>query len=87
MFSKARDLSRAMLAYTELPDELRALEPPDPIPNSAVKRRIADGSVVFRHVRVGHRQAFISKKSSSERMGFFLKKYLLSHSHMGSHVK
>jgi len=59
LFSKARDLSGAMLAYTELPDELRALEPPDPIPNSAVKRRIADGSVVFRHVRVGHRQAFI----------------------------
>lgn len=33
-------------------------EPPDPIPNSEVKLLSADGSVVFRHVRVGHRQAF-----------------------------
>ena len=38
-------------------DDHRALEPPDPIPNSAVKRRIADGSVGSPHVRVGHRQA------------------------------
>ena len=30
--------------------------PPDPIPNSEVKRRCADGSVGFPHVRVGHRQ-------------------------------
>src|SRR5690606_38505276 len=35
----------------------RELEPPDPIPNSAVKRLLADGSVGFPHVRVGHRQA------------------------------
>src|SRR5690606_2880969 len=35
----------------------RALEPPDPIPNSEVKRCIADGSVGLPHVRVGHRQA------------------------------
>ena len=33
------------------------MEPPDPIPNSAVKRCIADGSVGFPHVRVGHCQA------------------------------
>lgn len=44
-------------AATELLDDHRALEPPDPIPNSAVKRRIADGSVGSPHVRVGHRQA------------------------------
>ena len=31
--------------------------PPDPFPNSAVKRSCADGSVGFPHVRVGHRQA------------------------------
>ena len=43
-------------APTELLDDHRALEPPDPIPNSAVKRRIADGSVGLPHVRVGHRQ-------------------------------
>jgi hypothetical protein len=35
------------------------LEPPDPIPNSEVKRLSADGSVGFPHVRVGHRQALI----------------------------
>ena len=33
------------------------MEPPDPFPNSEVKRRIADGSVGSPHVRVGHRQA------------------------------
>ena len=32
---------------TSLPDDNRALVPPDPIPNSEVKRRIADGSVAF----------------------------------------
>ncbi len=40
-----------------LPGDHRVLEPPDPIPNSEVKRQIADGSVGFPHVRVGHRQA------------------------------
>ena len=40
----------------------RELEPPDPIPNSEVKRLIADGSVGLPHVRVGHRQALIMKK-------------------------
>jgi hypothetical protein len=43
-------------------DDHRALEPPDPIPNSAVKRRIADGSVGSPHVRVGHRQALKKEK-------------------------
>lgn len=44
------------LLATEFLDDHRALEPPDPIPNSAVKRCIADGSVGLPHVRVGHRQ-------------------------------
>ena len=48
---------RAVTA-TELLDDHRVLEPPDPIPNSVVKRDIADGSVGLPHVRVGHRQAF-----------------------------
>ena len=48
--------------HNSLPDEHRAPEPPDPIPNSEVKRCIADGSVGFPHVRVGHRQALILKK-------------------------
>ena len=51
---------------TELLDDHRALEPPDPIPNSAVKRRIADGSVGFPHVRVGHRQAPIPNPQSEQ---------------------
>ena len=33
------------------------LDPPDPMPNSVVKRISADGSVGLPHVRVGHRQA------------------------------
>ena len=36
-------------------------DPPDPMPNSEVKRSSADGSVGFPHVRVGHRQALILK--------------------------
>ena len=52
----------------------RELEPPDPIPNSEVKRFIADGSVGFPHVRVGHRQALISRKATQSG-GLFL--YLL----------
>jgi hypothetical protein len=38
-------------------DDNRAVEPPESIPNSEVKRSIADGSVGHPHVRVGHRQA------------------------------
>ncbi len=53
---------RAKLAlwgiHADLSGDLRVLEPPDSIPNSEVKRYIADGSVGFPHVRVGHRQAF-----------------------------
>ena len=56
---------------TELLDDHRALEPPDPIPNSVVKRRIADGSVGLPHVRVGHRQAPIRNPSFERSWGFF----------------
>ncbi len=41
----------------ELPDGYRVLVPPDTIPNSEVKRYIADGSEGPPLVRVGHRQA------------------------------
>ena len=34
-----------------------AVVPPDPIPNSEVKRSSADDSVGSPHVKVGHRQA------------------------------
>ena len=59
--------------HTSLLDDNRAVEPPDPIPNSEVKRSIADGSVGLPHVRVGHRQA--SKYKNPNRIagwGFFL---------------
>ena len=39
------------------------MEPPDPIPNSEVKRFSADGSVGSPHVRVGHCQDLIPKKA------------------------
>ena len=55
-----------------LPDEHRAVEPPDPLPNSEVKRSIADGSVGFPHVRVGHRQAFNKTPHPGNRVGFFI---------------
>ena len=57
---------------TELLDDHRALEPPDPIPNSVVKRRIADGSVGSPHVRVGHRQASIPNPSAASVAGGFV---------------
>ena len=46
------------------------MDPPDPMPNSVVKRNSADGSVGPPHVRVGHRQASNFKRPS-ERMAFF----------------
>ena len=49
------------------------MEPPDPIPNSEVKRLSADGSVGFPHVRVGHRQApHLIRKPQCSRTGAFL---------------
>ena len=49
------------------------LEPPDPIPNSEVKRISADGSVGSPHVRVGHCQDLNPKKPLLHRSrGFFL---------------
>ena len=54
-----REVAEVLLrSPTFLPDEHRELEPPDPIPNSDVKRFIADGSVGIPHVRVGHCQVF-----------------------------
>ena len=45
-------------------------EPPDPIPNSEVKTLCADGSVPFRHARVGHCQALIRKNPRARPWGF-----------------
>ncbi len=60
-----------------MPDDYRALEPPDPIPNSDVKRCIADGSVGLPHVRVGHRQASIMKRANFIVSPFFMSCYLI----------
>ena len=50
-----------------------ALVPPDPIPNSEVKRCIADDSVGPPHVKVGHRQGLIPQpRRLSRRRGFRL---------------
>lgn len=48
--------SRVLLKPNLLGDN-SIVVPPDPIPNSEVKRNRADGSVGSPHVRVGHRQA------------------------------
>ena len=52
--------------------------PPDPIPNSEVKRRCADGSVGLPHVRVGHRQV-VNVEPRAKELGFlfmdFVKDY------------
>ena len=50
---------------TVFPGDHSRLEPPDPIPNSEVKRTYADDSVGFPHVKVGHRQVFILKSDVS----------------------
>ena len=49
------------------------MEPPDPLPNSEVKRLSANGSVGFPHARVGHRQApnYGKPRSRCDR-GFFV---------------
>ena len=49
----------------------RAVVPPDPIPNSEVKRRCADGSVGLPHVRVGHRQV-LNVEPRAEWLGVFV---------------
>ncbi len=46
-------------------------EPPDPIPNSAVKPLSADDSVRGSHAKVGHCQAFNTKTQIIYRFGFF----------------
>ena len=55
-----------------LPGDHRDVEPPDPLPNSEVKRVIADGSVGSPHVRVGHRQALKQKRLTRNGGPFFI---------------
>ena len=54
-----------------LPGGDSAVVPPDPMPNSEVKRRSADGSVGSPHVRVGNCQASNKKNPVPEGAGFF----------------
>src|SRR5471032_971946 len=54
-----------------LPGGTSAVVPPDPMPNSEVKRRSADGSVGSPHARVGNCQASNKWKTPVERLGFF----------------
>src|SRR5689334_20388878 len=56
-------------------------EPPDPIPNSEVKTLCADGSVPFRHARVGHCQA--SNRNPRARKGSGV--FCWSHIYIGHH--
>ncbi len=52
-----------------------AVVPPDPMPNSEVKRRSADGSVGSPHARVGNCQTSNKTKGSVGRLGLLF--YLL----------
>ena len=72
MANAARCVRKTKSIQASLPGDNRALEPPDPIPNSEVKRRIADGSVGLPHVRVGHRQALIRNPVTRLSGGIFL---------------
>ena len=60
-----------VLIKQNLPGGTSAVVPPDPMPNSEVKRRSADGSVGSPHVRVGNCQASNKAESPVERLGFF----------------
>jgi hypothetical protein len=55
-----------------LPGGSSAVVPPDPMPNSEVKRRSADGSVGSPHARVGNCQASNKVRNLSESWGFLL---------------
>ena len=59
-----------VLIKQNLPGGTSAVVPPDPMPNSEVKRRSADGSVGSPHVRVGNCQASNKAESSVERLSF-----------------
>ena len=59
---KSQSGAGATLRHSKrLPGGHSGVEPPDPFPNSEVKRTSADGSV-HPHARVGHRQGFYFEK-------------------------
>ena len=55
-----------------LPGGCSAVVPPDPMPNSEVKRRSADGSVGSPHARVGNCQASNKSERLSRKTGPFV---------------
>ena len=63
-----------VLTKQNLPGGTSAVVPPDPMPNSEVKRRSADGSVGLPHVRVGHRQV-VNVNPELNGLGFCFIKY------------
>ncbi|AMO51116.1 Hypothetical protein AKI40_4742 [Enterobacter sp. FY-07] len=54
-----------------MPGGTSAVVPPDPMPNSEVKRRSADGSVGSPHARVGNCQASNKAEGPVGRLGLF----------------
>ncbi len=64
-----------VLIKQNLPGGDSAVVPPDPMPNSEVKRRSADGSVGSPHVRVGNCQASNKTKGSVERLGLLFLRF------------
>jgi hypothetical protein len=50
----------------------KAVVRPDPIPNSAVKHSLADGSGFIDSARVGCRQFFLKSRDAPLRFGFFI---------------
>ena len=73
-------IKNCVLSTKNLPGDNSAAVPPDPMPNSEVKRRSADGSVGSPHVRVGNRQASNKAEGPVERLGLLLLCYLLINS-------
>ena len=63
---------------TDFSGDHSELAPPDPMPNSEVKRLSADGSVGLPHVRVGHRQNLIPKIPRQQWRGIFLTRFWLA---------
>ncbi len=66
-----RERSMTVGMKQNLPGGDSAVVPPDPMPNSEVKRRSADGSVGLPHVRVGNCQASNKWKAPVGRQGLF----------------
>ncbi len=93
--SRHTDATLALLQYsnsgfrsnpeliTELLGNHSVLDPPDPIPNSEVKRNSADDSVGSPHVKVGHCQAFNFKTPYLKVRGFEVKCLAMTYFHMG----